>query len=1342
MKKSYLNSERNSAVPLKPSMTIRLLLMVLFVCLFTNTTVTAQISTLSAWTNTYHGTLTAQQNVTYTVPAGSGTNRILVVAIASSRTTLGTRTVTLTYGGQTLTSVAGDIGITTIRQHTQLYYLKEAGLDAATSTTLAITVSGGLTRVTDVFAAVFDGVDQTNPITDSKTYSSGTGTTNTPVFGTALTVNANDLAIEIISSVRAANPTPRTISTYAANWTTASVDQTWTTTDGVRNAVANRSIPTVNLTDLSSTTFSGSALASMTGMSLKCAPMTPTITSLGSTSGCPGSSITINGTNLNGAGTTAANVTIGGTPVASISSNTGTKIIAVVGSGTTGYVSVTSSGVTVDSTNPFTVNTAPTVAATPATQTIANDTAITDILISNPNAVSGTTFSWTRTNTTNITGTTSGTGDITGTLTNTTTTVQTTTFDITATAPNTCGSTTSVTVTVLPDFNISYHQAGNDDLNTQTMIAGACASIDGSNNDMDLWSGSGNGSTSYQWQSSVDSQVNWGNLTTTRANTSTNCLIPSSYETTLGQYFFRLKVTLNSISVYSDVLTLNVIDLTATQNIVGSGGTFTSNQSVCSTATPPAKFIEITPAIGATFINAAGVTVINPDFNYQWQKASTVSGPFTDVTTGSGRTSSEYQAPLTSATVYYRRVVTFPNDGNCTTEPSLYSNVITVSVDTATPVTTATATNPSCTIATGSITVTSPGGGITYKVTGPSPSTTVLTNTTGIFSGLATGSYTVNSSNACNNGNASNKTVTIDPFVLVTNTWDGSAWDVTDPPTAEQKLVFDGDYSENINIEGCSCQVNALTDVTIKAGHTMTITNEVSVDVDGVLTFEDKSSLVQINDVTNTGDIDYLRTTDTGIYNTDYIYWSSPVEGITLGDVSQNRTLSDKYYSYVPTATGEDWQQESSLTAMESGSGYIIRGSEYSPSVQPGNKYTATFTGVPNNGHYEITPIFENKSYLLGNPYPSALDADTFLANNSGVLNGTLYFWTHNTDMQARGSILSSAGSGAFAYTTNDYATYNATGGVSAAPPDPGNTGPASSPLGTNNNYNTPSGKIATGQGFFASTKTGLTNTKIVFDNTMRVGVNGITGNNSQFFKTKKPNGKTANTIEKNRVWLNLTNTEGAFKQTLVGYLTDATNEYEDRFDGESFDGNEFVDFYSVNQDKNLTIQGRALPFDENDEVPLGYRTTINGDFTINIDQVDGSLTNQAVFIEDKLTNTVTDLKSGNYTFNTAAGTFDDRFVLKYTNKTLSVDAMDKEDGILVLYSNNYNTLIIHNNVMDSTVNTVTLYNIMGQKISNWDVKDSEQTTIQIPIKSISSGIYIVKVNTTKGESSKKIIVN
>ncbi len=197
--------------------------------------------------------------------------------------------------------------------------------------------------------------------------------------------------------------------------------------------------------------------------------------------------------------------------------------------------------------------------------------------------------------------------------------------------------------------------------------------------------------------------------------------------------------------------------------------------------------------------------------------------------------------------------------------------------------------------------------------------------------------------------------------------------------------------------------------------------------------------------------------------------------------------------------------------------------------------------------------------------------------------------------------------------------------------------------------------KLPTGPGFFA---TGIASGTVNFINVMRISGTSLadgSGGNQQFFKTKNPKAKTAK-IEKNRVWLNLSNTQGAFKQTLIGYVTGATNENDTRFDGQSFDGHEFIDFYSINDGKNLTIQGRALPFDENDEVPLGYRTTITGEFTINIDQVDGSLTNRPI-LEDKLTHTVTDLKSGNYTFNTNAGTFDNRFVLRYkdhsSDKTL-----------------------------------------------------------------------------------------
>jgi len=254
-----------------------------------------QVSTIQAWTNVYHNTSTFQQNITYTVPTGSNARRLLVIGIASSRTNVGPRTVTLTYGGQTLTSLAGDIATATVRQHTQFYYLNEAGLDAATSATLSARVSNGTTRVTDIFAAVFDDVNQSSPITNSRTYSSGTSTTTNPVFSTALTVNANDQAIELISSMLLGSTVPRTI-TYATNWTMVN-EQTWTTTDGVRNAIANRSIPASNTTDVSSTTLSGSSLASMTGISIKAAP-TPSFSGLtASQTICPGTAtITLSGT--------------------------------------------------------------------------------------------------------------------------------------------------------------------------------------------------------------------------------------------------------------------------------------------------------------------------------------------------------------------------------------------------------------------------------------------------------------------------------------------------------------------------------------------------------------------------------------------------------------------------------------------------------------------------------------------------------------------------------------------------------------------------------------------------------------------------------------------------------------------------------------------------------------------------------------------------------------------------------------------------------------------------------------------------------------------------------------
>ena len=166
------------------------------------------------------------------------------------------------------------------------------------------------------------------------------------------------------------------------------------------------------------------------------------------------------------------------------------------------------------------------------------------------------------------------------------------------------------------------------------------------------------------------------------------------------------------------------------------------------------------------------------------------------------------------------------------------------------------------------------------------------------------------------------------------------------------------------------------------------------------------------------------------------------------------------------------------------------------------------------------------------------------------------------------------------------------------------------------------------------------------------VSLPGISGENAHFFKGAE---SKVVAIERHRIWLNFTNTEGAFKQLLVGYITGATNGVDTAFDGLSIDSNKYIDFYSRIENLNYVIQGRALPFNETDKVPLGYKTAIEGTFEISIAKVDGLFATQNVFVEDKVTNIIHNLKNGSFSFTTGIGVFNDRFVLRYTDSDPAV---------------------------------------------------------------------------------------
>ena len=524
-------------------------------------------------------------------------------------------------------------------------------------------------------------------------------------------------------------------------------------------------------------------------------------------------------------------------------------------------------------------------------------------------------------------------------------------------------------------------------------------------------------------------------------------------------------------------------------------------------------------------------------------------------------------------------------------------------------------------------------------------------------------------------------------------------------PTPGKELLFEDHFTIANTTYACNCSIASGFEVKVNAGNTLALRYQY--DGNGLLIVENEASLHQLEDQSSNSGMLQMKRKTTPIRKMDYTYWSSPVQNQKLIDVSP-LTLSDKFFSFDGAAN--DWKNELPSAVMTIASGYIIRGPQDFSTTLP-SVYEAIFSGIPNNGVYKF-PVESDQYNLIGNPYPSAIDADLFMndPNNAAIIYGALYFWTHNTPIQQSGSN--------YIYVADDYATYNRTGGTGTVKDAAVSGGPI------------PSGKIASGQSFFVGTTSSIpVNSKFEFKNSMRV-----LGQNTQFFKQASIK-KTA-AIEKNRIWLNMTNSGGAFKQLLVGYITDATNDWDNLYDGPSFDGQEFVDFYSLNQGKNLSIQGRALPFENTDVVPLGYRTTIAGSFDISIANRDGVLASQEIWLEDKKTNTLHELTKGKYTFTAINGVENDRFVLTYTNKTLRTDdnVLIKNEAVISVK----NEKITITSLAEAIVQ-VQVFDFLGRKVyEKLKINAKEWTISTLPS---SEQTLIVKTTLGNGVSSSKKII-
>ena len=568
--------------------------------------------------------------------------------------------------------------------------------------------------------------------------------------------------------------------------------------------------------------------------------------------------------------------------------------------------------------------------------------------------------------------------------------------------------------------------------------------------------------------------------------------------------------------------------------------------------------------------------------------------------------------------------------------------------------------------------------------------------------------------------------------------WDNTAQVWTNGlPNATTKAFFESSYNmsnawSNTSVTACACEIKNNKTVTIKNGKYLEIGNDIVNN--GTIRIRPKGALIQINNspIMGTGTFKVEKKT-TSYTEYDYTYWSSPVESTTINDVfntnsqlvvgsstnSDDFSPSNHIYEFITSNFDDtnnntydddnnDWSVASGT--MTPGKGYIAMGAGAdfpfnSSNFATGLKQKVIFEGAKiNNGDVSI-PVsldanasdnFSNQN-LIGNPYPCAIDGEKFITDNTNV--GTLYFWTHQTPI-ASGT--ASTDTDAYNFTNDDYATFTTAGYAASAS---GAAVPADKLIGSC-------------QGFFADINTAG---NVTFTNTMKTN----TSNNNFLYSTPT----------QNRIWINMTNANGLFRQILIGFFNDATTGYDRIYDGRrAFNGDNY-DFYSLIHNQKYAIQ--ALPIlTEDTNVPLGVSIKETGNFSISIDHFEGDLVYTNVYLKDNLLNTVHDLKLSNYQFNTnQIGDINTRFELLFNRSALDVADFNNTSNRLVVSQNNQSILVKSN----KTIKQIAIYTILGQNLKMIKTNNSQVTVDKSNFK--KGTVILVQVVFTNGETTTKKII-
>lgn len=508
--------------------------------------------------------------------------------------------------------------------------------------------------------------------------------------------------------------------------------------------------------------------------------------------------------------------------------------------------------------------------------------------------------------------------------------------------------------------------------------------------------------------------------------------------------------------------------------------------------------------------------------------------------------------------------------------------------------------------------------------------------------------------------------------------WDGSAWSPSDPSDSSGTpsdvthtgLVLSGGVAPLIG------------DVVI---NTLTLAPGARIDQAGhVITLGPVSTSTFMADATG-----YSQVNGEVIGNVAYqMYYTSdsaryfnvgiPVDatfndvtGMPLNITGNGATTNVWYYdsSVDNDSDGEgDFTPASGMSTAADGVGWQIYAGDgaYFGSAP----FTMTTTGALLHGNINLfaSGATDSNFNILPNPYPSTIDWSQVVTDNSGVLTPTYYMQDGSLDD-----------------TDYRYRTYNSA---------------ASSETNGGSQY------IAPGMSYFVQLLPAVTGaTMVSFNDGQRTLQDGISlyGVHS--------------TVKLIKVYTRLSGTK-YFDETVVGFKSGLTDGKDANFDGGKFFNGGYPNLYTTGQGGNYTYNGMDDAFTTK-SVDLNFEGDYNGTYDIKLNE-DWLPASWTVELEDKLTNTTTDIRKNTYTFSHQKGNNKERFVLHFNQQgAVGID----ESQISEVYSfAKENMLTVK---MGQLSGELKVYDAVGREVYSTNADGND---VQIEMNNWAAGTYILKV--------------